>query len=224
VSRPRQTQPGAAFGIFGGTFDPVHFGHLRAALEGLEKLGLRELKMIPAGDPPHRAKPVGSAADRLAMLRLAVASCPGLSVDDRETRRAGPSYMVDTLEQLREEAGERSILLLVGQDAANALDTWHRWRELFELAHLVIMRRPDAHFSCTGELARQFERRRVAAPGPLMESPAGQVLPLEITQLDISSTLIRHLLGAGKSPRFLTPDPVVAFIEDRGLYTAGPKA
>ena len=223
MSLPPQARPGTALGVLGGTFDPVHFGHLRAALEVLEKLELGELRLIPAGNPPHRPTPVGSAADRLAMLRLAVASCPGLCVDDCETRRAGPSYMVDTLEQLRGEAGERPILLLVGQDAANALDTWHRWPDIFGLAHLVVMRRPDAHFSCTGELARQFERRRVATTGPVMQAPGGLVLPLEITQLDISSTLIRHLLETGRSPRFLTPDPVVAFIEERGLYGAGPR-
>jgi len=209
-----------AIGLFGGTFDPVHFGHLRAALEAREKLGLSRLRLLPAGDPPHRSDTVATAAQRLAMLDLAVASCEGLQVDDRELRRAGPSFMVDTLAEVRREAGTAPVLLLIGQDAANALDSWHRWRDLFSLAHLVVMRRPDAHFLCDGELLRQIERRRVAQPGDLLKAPAGQVLPLEVTQLDISSTLIRHLLAEGRSPQFLLPDPVLEYIRRQHLYGA----
>lgn len=208
-------------GLFGGTFDPVHYGHLRAALEAREKLGLDALRLLPAGDPPHRPDTVASAAQRLAMLGLAIASEPGLLLDDREIRRAGPSFMVDTLAEIRAEAGTAPVLLLVGQDAANALDSWHRWRDLFHLAHLVVLRRPDAHFHCAGELRRQIEERRVTGPGDLLQTPAGQVLSLEVTQLDISSTVIRHLLAEGRSPRFLLPDPVLEYIEEQRLYGAG---
>jgi len=210
----------AAIGLFGGTFDPIHFGHLRAALEAREKLGLASLRLLPAGDPPHRSDTVATAQQRLDMLDLAIASCPGLQVDDRELRRAGPSYMVDTLAEVRLEAGTVPLLLLVGQDAANALDTWHRWRELFSLAHLVVMRRPDAHFRCTGELRQQIEQRRVAQPADLLQAPAGRVLPLEVTQLDISSTLIRRLLAEDHSPQFLLPDPVLEYIRRQRLYGA----
>lgn len=205
-------------GIFGGTFDPVHFGHLRAAVEAREKLGLSDFRLLPAGQPPHRADTVAGGNQRLEMLRLAIAGCTDLTVDDREVRRAGYSYMSDTLAEIRSEAAEAPIMLMIGQDAANALDSWHDWRRLFELAHLVVMRRPDAHFACVGELRTEIERRRVRDPARLHECAAGRVLSLEITQLDISSTHIRALLASGRSPRFLLPDPVLEFILAQGLY------
>lgn len=207
-----------AIGIFGGTFDPVHFGHLRAAVEAREKLGLDDLRLLPAGRPPHRSDTVADGGQRLDMLRLALAGCADLRVDDREVRRAGYSYMADTLAEIRGEAGEAPLLLLIGQDAANALDTWHEWRRLFDLAHLVVMRRPDAHFNCQGELRAEIERRRAREPARLLEASAGLVLSLEITQLDISSTHIRGLLAGGRSARFLLPDGVLDYIRERGLY------
>ena len=218
MSRSPQSAPASAVGVFGGTFDPVHYGHLRAAIEARERLGLDELSLLPAGDPPHRSDTVATARQRLDMLRLATASCPELRVDDREVRRSGPSYMVDTLMEIRAEAGDLPLLLMIGQDAANALDSWHRWRELFDLTHLVVMRRPDAHFDCGQELRREIGRRRVADPDQLRRSPAGTVLALQVTQLDISSTLIRKLFASGQSPRFLMPDDVIAYIVDRQLY------
>ena len=212
---------GPATAVLGGAFDPVHFGHLRAAVEAAEKLGLDGLKLLPAGIPPHRAQPVASAMQRLDMLRLAIARCPGLQVDDREVRRPGSSFMVDTLEAIRSEIGDSPLMLLVGQDAANELDTWHRWQALFDLAHLVVMRRPDAHFSCRAELLAQIERRRVAEPERLRDAAGGFVLSLDITQLDISSTVIRGLFAAGRSPRFLMPDDVIEYVRRQRLYGAG---
>jgi nicotinate-nucleotide adenylyltransferase len=207
-----------AIGIFGGTFDPVHFGHLRAAVEAREKLAVADFRLLPAGQPPHREPPVASPEQRLEMLRLAIAGCPDVRVDDREVRRAGYSYMSDTLAEIRGEAGDAPLLLLIGQDAANALDTWHEWRRLFDLAHLVVMRRPDAHFQCAGELRGEIERRRIRDPAALHGRPAGDVLSLEITQLDISSTDIRARLASSRSPRFLLPDPVLDYIRSQGLY------
>jgi nicotinate-nucleotide adenylyltransferase len=216
----QQGPAGTVSGLLGGTFDPVHFGHLRAAVEAAEKLGLDDLRLLPAGLPPHRVHPVASAVQRLDMLRLAIAHCPGLQVDDREVRRPGPSFMVDTLETFRGETGDSPLLLLVGQDAANELDTWHRWRDLFDLAHLVVMRRPDAHFNCRAELSAQIERRRVDGPERLRDAAGGYVLSLEITQLDISSTFIRELFAAGRSPRFLMPDEVIDYVRQQRLYGA----
>jgi len=221
VTRSRHLPGSPAIGVFGGTFDPVHYGHLRAAVEAREKLNLEDFRLLPAGDPPHRSDTVASAAQRVEMLRLAVRSCSGLRVDEREVRRSGPSFMVDTLSEIRREAGDAPMLLLVGQDAANALDGWHRWQDLFGLAHLVVMRRPDAHFQCEGALREQISRRRISAPELLHRKPAGCVLSLEITQLDISSTLIRGLFEQGKSPRFLMPDEVIEFIFEHRLYGAG---
>jgi nicotinate-nucleotide adenylyltransferase len=211
---------GAATGVLGGTFDPVHFGHLRAAVEAAERLELDDLRLLPAGVPPHRAQPVASATQRIAMLRLAISNCAALQVDDREVRRPGSSFMVDTLASIRSEIGNSPLLLLVGQDAANELDTWHRWRDLFDLAHLVVMRRPDAHFSCRAELSDQIERRRIKGPTRLRQAASGFVLSLEVTQLDISSTLIRESFGAGRSPRFLMPDEVIDYVRRQHLYGA----
>jgi len=219
--------------VFGGTFDPVHYGHLRAALEAMEMLGLEELRMMPAGDPPHRADTVATAGQRLEMLQLAVRACPGLRVDDREVRRSGPSFMVDTLSEIRGEVGEAPLLLLIGQDAANALDSWHRWRDLFALAHLVVMRRPDAQepqagaakrdtfVQCRGELRGELDKRRVDQAARLHQSAAGCVVTLEITQLDISSTFIRELFARGRSARFLMPEEVIGYILQRQLYAGG---
>lgn len=220
MSRPAQNRF-AAIGLFGGTFDPVHHGHLRAALEAKELLGLDDFRLLPAGTPPHRPSPVAPAIHRLAMLRLAVAGHPGFSVDDREIRRAGLSYMVDTLREFRQESGEAPLMLLIGQDAANALDTWHEWRAIFELAHLVIMRRPESQESWSGELQQHVENRFVKRPARLREKAAGYVLPLEITQLAISSTDIRDRLSRGRSPGFLLPDRVLDYISQNRLYFAG---
>jgi len=215
-----QSSPHAAVGIFGGTFDPVHYGHLRAALEAREMLELEDFRLLPAGTPPHRSNTVASGTHRLAMLRLAVAAYSGIKVDDREVRRAGNSYMADTLSEIRDETGESPLLLLIGQDAANALDSWHQWRTIFDLAHLVIMRRPESRIAWSGELQNQMERRQARDPKQLGGRTAGLVLPLEVTQLAISSTGIRNQLLAGRSPRFLLPDTVIDYIRQNKLYFA----
>ena len=220
MNRPNQNSF-SAIGLFGGTFDPVHYGHLRAALEAKEILGLDDFRLLPAGTPPHRPSPAAPAAHRLAMLRLAIAGHPGFSVDDRETRRSGFSYMVDTLREIRQECGEKALLLLIGQDAANDLDSWHEWRTIFELAHLVIMRRPESLVAWSGELQQRVESRIVNQPDRLREKMAGYVLPLEITQLAISSTDIRDRLSSGRSAGFLLPDPVLDYISQNRLYFAG---
>jgi nicotinate-nucleotide adenylyltransferase len=209
-----------AIGIFGGTFDPVHFGHLRAAAEASEKLPLQTFRLLPAGTPPHRSRTFASAAHRLAMLALATEEHADLVVDDREVRRQGNSYMVDTLAEIRSEEGDTPLVLMVGQDAVNKLDTWHRWRDLFDLAHLAVMQRPGSKHEYSGVLFEALQPRLVNDPGALAESSHGCVLPLEVTQLEISSTGIRRLISEGKSPRFLLPESVIAYIQEHGLYTA----
>ena len=208
-------------GIFGGTFDPVHFGHLRAALEARELLGLEDFRLLPAGTPPHREGTMASSQDRLNMLKLAVAAYPEFRVDDREVRREGRSFMADTLVEIRAEAGKTPVLLIIGQDAANELDSWHDWRSLFGLAHIVIMRRPGARPAWKGELRDRMENGLVKQAGSLHNSPSGAVLPLQITQLAISSTDIRERMRAGLSARFLMPDSVIDYIEQQQLYFAG---
>ena len=213
----RSTQ---AIGIFGGTFDPVHYGHLRAALEAMERLQLQDFRLLPAGTPPHRAGTFASADHRLAMLKLALSRYPELQVDDREVRREGSSYMVDTLGEIRREEGEAPILMMIGQDAANVLDQWYDWHKLFDLAHLVIMRRPESKHIYSGALFEQVQPRLVNDPDQLRKTPAGLILPLEVTQLAISSTEIRRQIHAGLSPRFLLPDSVIEYILEHGLYSA----
>jgi len=206
--------------IFGGTFDPVHFGHLRAAVEAREILQLQSLTLMPAGNPPHRSGTVASAADRLTMLQLAVQDYPDLQVDDREVKRQGYSYMVDTLSELRAEIGpERPLSLLLGQDAVNQLDSWMHWRRLFGLAHIIVMRRPDAGHEYSAPLSAEIQPRVRSHPADLHQEPNGLVLPVEVTQLAISSTDIRQRLQEGRSCRFLLPEAVIAFILENELYT-----
>ncbi|MEW6647712.1 MAG: nicotinate-nucleotide adenylyltransferase [Pseudomonadota bacterium] len=214
---------GPAVGILGGTFDPVHFGHLRAALEMQEILGLAEVRLLPCGQPPHRVPPRASAADRLAMLELALAGQSGLRVDCRELERPGPSYMVDTLTSLRAELGASPLCLLLGSDAFLGLPQWHRWRELLQLAHLVVLHRPGWTLdSVPASLAEVLAAQRISAAAELMLRPAGGILLQPVTPLDISATAIRAQIAAGRSPRYLLPDAVWDYIRRRDLYAAVP--
>jgi nicotinate-nucleotide adenylyltransferase len=207
--------------ILGGTFDPVHFGHLRAATEARELLGLQKLFLMPAGNPPHRQSTFAAAAHRVEMLRLAVESYPDLTVDDREVRRGGFSYMVDTLSEVRASLGaDQPLLLLTGQDAVNQLDSWKDWQRLFDLAHIVVMRRPDSIVEGSAMLQQELLPRTTLEFALLSSSPAGYVLPLEVTQLAISSTDIRQRLEQKRSCRFLMPDKVIEYIQREGLYGA----
>lgn len=208
-------------GIFGGTFDPVHFGHLRPALELMEELALREVHLIPSAIPPHRDPPFADGAHRLAMLRQAVAGQPGFVVDERELRRAGVSYMVDTLASLREEFGERPLCLLLGMDAFLKLHCWHRWAEIPELAHIVATHRPGWEFDSgvvPAPMAEVLEQRRVEQPEALADEPAGRILLQSVTQLDISATAIRKAVRNGRSVRYLTRDAVLEYIAEHHLY------
>jgi len=209
-------------GVYGGTFDPVHFGHLRPALELHEALGLREMRLIPCYQPPHREPPVADARARLTMLRAAVGNdTEGLLVDNREMRREGISYMADTLDSLREELGDEPLCLILGADAFAQLHTWHRWEAIIELAHLVVTHRPGWSLDATGlapPLQSLWAQRRVDAAAALTAQPAGRILLHPVTQLDISATRIRQLVAAGRSPRFLLPEAVWNLIRLQGLY------
>lgn len=202
-------------GIFGGTFDPVHYGHLRAALEVREIFRLEQVRLIPNFSPPHRGEPSASSAQRLAMLRLATADLPCVMIDTRELERAGPSYMVDTLQSLRGDFPERTLLLCIGVDAFNSLTGWHRWRELFDHAHIVVLTRPGYRATLRDDF---FRARQVFAVDDLARQRAGKLLFQEITALDISASAIRHLIADRRDPRFLLPDAVLDYIYRHGLY------
>lgn len=206
------------FGIFGGTFDPIHFGHLRTAFELLQALRLDQVRFLPAGQPPHRETTVASAAERLAMVQAATADQPGFVVDDREIRRAGLSYSVDTMRDLRADFPEHALCLIVGMDAFLGLPKWREWRELLELAHLVVAHRPGWRAPSMGPLGELLVDRGTGRVGDLHEARAGRIYIHAVTQLEISSTEVRKLIAAGRDPRYLMPDAVRAIIDETGCY------
>ena len=209
-------------GVFGGTFDPVHSGHLRLAEEARKGLALEGVRWIPAGQPPHRDRPGVGAVHRLAMVRLAVTGNPAFSVDASEVEAERPSYTVPTLERLRDELGrERPLVLLLGADAFGGLPTWHRWTTLFELAHVAVSHRPGYPVEPDGlppALAEVFARRRLASPDGLGQAPGGGIVTFAMTQLAISATQIRGIVARGASPRYLLPDALVDYIQRHHLY------
>jgi nicotinate-nucleotide adenylyltransferase len=190
--------------LFGGTFDPVHLGHLSVAWEASELLDA-EVRLMPANVPPHRSAPTATSAQRVAMLKAALQGQNRLTLDTRELRREGPSYTIDTLRELRDELGERPLVLLLGADAFAGLPSWQSWRELFDHAHIGVLNRPGIDVEWSTDLAVEILPRRVDDPKLLHELPAGKVIELSVTPLEISATRIRELLAEGRDPRYLLP-------------------
>jgi nicotinate-nucleotide adenylyltransferase len=215
----------APLGLFGGTFDPVHFGHLRLAEEAADTLGLAGVRWIPAGRPALRESPKVSATQRLEMVRLAIAGNPRFELDAAEVEAAQPSYTVPTLERLRQPeicGARRPLVLLVGADAFAGMAGWHRWEHIFELAHVAVAHRPgypvDAdHLPPT--LATAYRERFCDSPSALADAPAGRIATFAMTQLDISATRIRTLLSKGLSTRFLMPDALIDYIQNNHFYS-----
>ena len=205
-------------GIFGGTFDPIHYGHLRTAYELLSTLRLPEMRFMPAGNPPHRNATFASNEQRLDMVRAATAGQPGFTVDDREMRREGPSYTVETLAELRAEAPHRPLCLVVGMDAFLGLPKWHRWRDLLSLAHLVVAHRPGWRAPSMGPLGELLVDHGTGTVSDLHDLVAGRIYIHAVTQLEISSTDVRALIGAGRDPRYLMPEGVRRIILESGCY------
>ncbi len=219
------SEAAGALGILGGTFDPLHVGHLRLAIEAREALGLAGVSFVPAGNPALRDAPRGTPQDRLSMVERALASLPGCSADPAEVQAAtanpAPSYTVDTLLRLRARHGpQRALVLLLGADAFARLESWHRWRELFGLAHIAVATRPGHELKVgAGDTALDAEfRARTGAAADLSAAPAGRIVPFAITALEISATAIRERLARGLSVRHLVPDPVLDYIETHQLY------
>lgn len=208
-------------GILGGTFDPVHFGHLRPALDIQQLLGLEEVRLVPCNIPPHRPQPLASREQRLAMLQAAVSKHPVFRIDTREFDREGPSYMLDTLKSLREEMGATGLCLMLGMDSFISLPGWHRWRELINYCHIVVMTRPGVALPGEGELADFISRYRVQDADRLEAGVSGLLWFHPVTALDISGTRIRKLLATGQDAGFLVPQAVLDIITREGLYTTG---
>jgi nicotinate-nucleotide adenylyltransferase len=190
--------------ILGGTFDPIHLGHLCVAWEASELLDA-EVHLMPASVPPHRTPPVATATQRVALLRVALRGQARLLLDARELERVGPSWTVDTLRGLRTEQGARPLVLLLGADAFAGLLTWHRWRELFALAHIGVLSRPGVSAALPEELEAEVAPRRTTRVDALRTQPGGKVIDLAVTPLEVSATRIRQLLADGRDPRYLLP-------------------
>jgi nicotinate-nucleotide adenylyltransferase len=190
--------------IFGGTFDPIHIGHLSVAWEAAELLDA-EVRLMPASVPPHRLPPTASAEQRVDMLRAALRGQSRLTLDTRELDRSGPSYTVDTLHELRKEFGDRPLVLLLGADAFAGLRSWHRWRDLFDVTHIGMINRPGVDACVPVELERAVAPRRTEDLNIIRNQPAGRVIELTVTPLEVSATRIRELLAEGRDPRYLLP-------------------
>lgn len=205
-------------GVFGGTFDPIHYGHLRTAFEMLQALDFAEVRFIPCGDPPHRGKTYANARQRFDMVSEALQGQPGFIVDGRELERDGPSYSIDTLGTLRTEFPQRSLGLIVGMDAFLGLPRWHRWDEILDVAHIVVAHRPGWRAPDIGPLGELLAECGTHRIDDLHEQTHGKIHIHAVTQLEISSTEIRELIEAGRDPRFLMPDGVRRVIADSACY------
>ena len=194
-----------SIGVYGGSFDPVHFGHLRTALEVRSQLGLDELRFIPTGDPPHKAGPKALAFERIKMLELAIAGNPGFVIDPREIERQTTSYTIDTLLELQSEYPDALLTMVIGTDQFSVFDTWHRWQDLLKLAHLAVMERP-------GEPLSEFAKSQLSGEN------AARITLCPVTQLDISSTGIRNALQQGTDVQFLLPYAVRQYMNEKSLY------
>jgi nicotinate-nucleotide adenylyltransferase len=215
----------APIGLFGGTFDPVHLGHLRLAAEMREAFRLERVVFLPTGHPWQRLRDAyASGEDRVRMLGLAIAGEPAFVVDDREVRRAGPSYSVDTLAEYRTERGpDAPLVFLCGTDAFARVETWHRWQALFDLAHFAVAVRADDHewhSKGPGAIPKALWPRVTMSLNDLRTTPAGRIMTFAMTPLAISATAIRGLVQARSSIRYLTPDAVADYIDQRSLYTS----
>ena len=206
-------------GILGGTFDPIHYGHLRTALDVQQRLSLDEVRFIPCGEPPHRNKPIAEPLQRLAMVRAAIAGQEKFTIDDRELRRDGPSYMVDTLISLKKDFKTESLCLILGTDAFNGLEQWYKWQNIFDLANVVVMRRPttDGQTKINKHLFSKIKHRLLDADD-LSKKQNGGISFLSVTQLDISATEIRRQWQECHDIQFFLPDSVLTLIQQQNIY------
>ncbi|GMQ75385.1 MAG: nicotinate-nucleotide adenylyltransferase [Gammaproteobacteria bacterium] len=208
----------AGIGILGGTFDPVHCGHLRLALEIRERLSLDSVRLLPAANPRLRETPRADASQRLELLAAAVDGEPGLQVDARELERDGPTYTVETLESFRREFPDEVLVFILGMDSFQSLDRWHRWQDLPGLAHLVVAHRPGGSLPGPGAIADLLARRGCDDVATLKAESAGRIMICEPPLLDISATRIRSLVAEGRSIRFLVPDKVIELMNRTRCY------
>lgn len=201
-------------GINGGTFDPVHYGHLRPALEVMQILGLEQVRFVPCYRPVHKGQPNVSAQQRSEMIRLAIKNQPKFALDSIEMDKGGPSYMVETLTILKEKFADYGLVLMMGTDAFAKFDSWYDWQRILELANILVMHRPREPVPQSGRPGEIYQKHHVSE----FTQPQGQIRDMDVTQLDISSTLVRNHLQAGESAEYLLPPCVMEYINKHGLY------
>lgn len=204
-------------GVYGGSFDPIHFGHLLAAQTCIEQLSLEKVLFVPCHQHPFGKQFVASEQQRLDMLQLAIAKNPLLDIDQRELQQEKTSYTVDTLTSLQQDYPDQKLALIMGIDAFAHLPSWHRWQEILELAHIIVLPRPGFTLPESGELHDYLKQRHCADLSTLTESTS-QIVILDAALLEISSSEIRGLLAEGQSPRYLLPELVLDYIHDQGIY------
>lgn len=207
-----------AIGLLGGTFDPIHVGHLRPAIALLERLNLSEVRLLPNYIPPHKATPDSSPEHRLAMAQLAAQCTAGLVVDARELKRSRPSYTLDTLKELRLELPTTPLCFLMGMDSLCQLDTWYGWQQLLDYAHLVVSHRPGWQPDFNDTIKTLVKTHATTDASQLSRQLHGCIYLFDSPQLDISSTHIRDCIKDGNNPQYLLPEPVLNYIRDKGLY------
>ena len=213
-------------GLLGGTFNPIHFGHLRMAQELTDALKLSEVRFIPSANPPHKAAPKVSAQQRAEMVQLAINDNPLFKLDRCELERTGASYTIDTLISLREELGKNaSLCLMMGSDAFTKLDSWHRWQEMLDYCHIILVQRPNSKTEKLSDKMTAFlSEHYTENVDDLAEQSAGYIHMQAISAQDISATKIREKLGirekqsAASSTKYLLPDNVLAYIQQHQLY------
>lgn len=205
-------------GLLGGTFDPIHIGHLRPAIEARDAIGLAEIRLIPNHIPPHRANPFCSSEQRLAMVKLAAAENTGFVVDERELKRDTPSWTIDTLIELRQALPGTPLCFLMGMDSLLGLPSWHRWQELLDYAHLVVSVRPGWQPDYPGEVAELLARHHTTDATALHRCLAGHIWLADNQPIELSATRLRALLAAGEDPHYLLPPSVADYIRQQGLY------
>lgn len=211
-------QTNKPIGILGGTFDPIHYGHLRSALELYQQLDLQEIRFIPCQQPIFDKTAQATPSQRLAMLKVAITDQPHFVIDERELKRKTPSYMVDTLISLQQEFMQTPLCLIIGSDVLSNLDRWHRWQELIKLCHLIVITRPEYDLPQQGPVAELVKKHQIDDPAQLQKQLNGYLIQVKGTLLAISGTLIRQQIVTGSNPRYLLPDPVLQYIRQEKLY------
>ncbi|MFV1981926.1 MAG: nicotinate-nucleotide adenylyltransferase [Thiohalomonadales bacterium] len=213
-------------GVYGGTFDPIHYGHLRPVLDVVEALSIEKCHFIPCSIPYHRALPLASSKQRLEMIATAIKLEPRFYLDPREINREGISYTIDTLEFIRTEVTKNQTLcLIIGIDAFYKFDQWYRWKNILDLCHIVVTHRPGWDVEAlrdssqiSVELGTVISNQRILNKDELNDSSCGKIMFQSVTQLDISATKIRALLAENKSVQYLLPDGVIKIIKNQNIY------